>query len=377
MSCNISISLKNKMSKRFKYIIILAGIFIVVLIASFLGVGGVTGVIFFPTQLSKFITKSSSSNQEIPIPSGSNVLLKAGGYDLSSTKRLEVSTNTNTDSYTFINVTFYEGSCNLASYLHSLPVVKKSIVPVADIRLAMNYEYGDTPLFAGGDNSTLVYLTSAKRTHDLSNCPLELFLFTTEKSYTQFINSHLCENGFIQRSGCLPVGRNGTAELSTTLFNLTTPSSYYVAAYIEEGLDVIINVSGNIVQYSLHGFDLDKDCILNQNHNKCSLTISDKNIQTSNDKVCVLSQASEFVLINVTTISEFHNEKIVHIATALSGVAILLAVMKFVVLFVILVLKCMCRQHAEHEDEKKLLLPIPSSETDQDAPVTKTKPSMN
>ena len=341
------------MSKGFKYI--LAGIFIVVLIVFFLL--GVSGLIFFSIQLSKFTPKSSSSNEEIPIPSGSNVLLKAGGYDLSSTKRLEVSTNTNTDSYTFINVTFYEGSCNLASYQHNLPVVKKSIVPVADIRLAMNYEYGDTPLFAGGGNSTLEYLTSAKCTHDLSNCPLELFLFTTEKSYTQFINSHLCENGFIQRSGCLPVGRNGTAELSTTLFNLTTPSSYYVAAYIEEGLDVMINVSGNIVQYSLHGFDLDKDCILNQNHNKCSLTISDKNIQTSKDKVCVLSQASELVLINVTTISDVHNEKIVHIATALFG-AILVGVILFV-LFVVLVLKCMRKQHTECEDsEKKLLLPI-------------------
>ena len=372
MNCNISISLKNKMSKRFKYI--LAGIFIVVLIAFFIGVGG---VIFSLTQLSKFTPKSNSSNEEISIPSGSNVLLKAGGYDLSRTKRLEVSTNTNTDSYTFINVTFYEGSCNLASYQHNLPVVKKSIVPVADIRLAMNYEYGDTPLFAGGGNSTLVYLTSAKRTHDLSNCPLELFLFTTEKSYTQFINSHLCENGFIQRSGCLPVGRNGTAERSITLFNLTTPSSYYVAAYLEEGLDVMINVSGNIVQYSLHGFDLDKDCILNQNHNKCSLTISDKNIQTSKDKVCVLSQASELVLINVTTISDVHNEKIVHIATALSGVAILVGVILFV-LFLILVLKYMRKQHTEHGDsEKKLLLPIPSSETDQDAPLTKTKPSVN
>ena len=370
------------MSKRFKYI--LAGILIVVLIVFFLL--GVSGLILSSTQLSKFTTKSSSSNEEIPIPSDSNVLLKAGGYDLSRTKRLEVSTNTNTDSYTFINVTFYKGSCNLASYLRILPVVEKSIVPVADIRLPMNYEYGDTPLFAGGGNSTLVYLTSAKRTHNLSNCPLELFLFTTEKSYTQFINSHLSENGFIQRSGCLPVGRNGTAERSITLFNLTTPSSYYVAAYFEEGLDVIINVSGNIVQYSLHGFDLDKDCILNQNHNQCSLTLSDKNIQTSNDKVCVLSQASEFVLINVTTISDVHNEIFVQnlVGTAVSGVAILVTVAIVLFVVLVLVLKYMHQQHNEHGDsECKPLLSTPSSETDQDEnrekynPLTKPKQSIN
>ena len=368
------------MSKGFKYI--LAGIFIVLLIVFFLL--GVSGLIFFSIKLSKFTTKSSSSNEEIPIPSDSNVLLKAGGYDLYSTKRLEVSTNTNTDSYTFINVTFYKGSCNLASYLRILPVVEKSIVPVADIRLPMNYEYGDTPLFAGGGNSTLVYLTSAKRTHNLSNCPLELFLFTTEKSYTQFINSHLSESGFIQRSGCLPVGRNGTAERSITLFNLTTPSSYYVAAYFEEGLDVIINVSGNIVQYSLQGFDLDKDCILNQNHNECSLTLSDKNIQTSNDKVCVLSQASEFVLINVTTIiSDVHNEifVLISVGTAVSGVVILVTV----VLFVVLVLEYMHKQYTKHGDsEKKPLLTTPSLETDQDEnskngynPLTKAERSIN
>ena len=80
----------------------------------------------------------------------------------------------------------------------------------------MNYEYGDTPLFAGGGNSTLVYLTSAKCTHNLSNCPLELFLFTTEKHYTQFTNSHLSESGFIQRSGCLPVGINGTSQMDVS-----------------------------------------------------------------------------------------------------------------------------------------------------------------
>ena len=109
------------MSKRFKNN--LAGILIVVLIVVFLL--GVSGLILSSIKPSKFTTKSSSSNEEIPIPSDSNVLLKAGGYDLSRTKRLEVSTNTNTESYTFINVTFYKGSCNLASYLRNLPVVEK------------------------------------------------------------------------------------------------------------------------------------------------------------------------------------------------------------------------------------------------------------
>ncbi len=263
-------------------------------------IGSVVGLATLSVYLHRSLDDATTIEnlENTTLPGDSLVSLRQEGFDHTKTKTVELTSSSSSSSdYT---VTFYTGLCNTTTYTQlMLQPIYRPINPIEDSRLALNYKYGDNPLYVAGGNSTLtINMSASNASNDTSRCPLELFLFDSETIYYQSKRDKLNApvTGFVNRSGCLPVGQGSETNISVTVFTMELPKSYYVMVVISKGVVMNATLSGHILIYSKDNYKLYQNCSLNRDRNNCSILISDS------QPLCILAQADEYTVINVTTI---------------------------------------------------------------------------
>ena len=304
---------------------------------------------------------------DFSVPSGYPVLLGANGIDPASSSGVEISTNAaKTAPLTDLNVKLYQGHCQDTQYREvNLPNVSRDIQPLADSRLAFNYNYGDLPLYVAGGNSTVTYTISASNgpsssgLTDDTDCSVELFLFDDQLKYSKFVESnYLREEGYVNRSGCLPVGTKDEIKNSTTVFYLSKPNSYFVSISLKENIETLTNISAHALEFSDVKLE-SVDCALNEFTNKCKITFDDKStgwfqLHSSEPLQCIWAESEAFVTINVTAVAN-GKSKSVYTTTQRSSIAGLGVCMVIVILLISsgVIYWLMSKNY---QDEKKPLL---------------------
>ena len=269
----------------------------------------ITGILFI-ISLGLFIyfIHSSTLNGVIIVNADTVVPFERDGFNTLFTKDLTVVSNIDHNDHYPLNISFYKSPCNkISKTMDFLNPVSRSVSPAFNLRLPFNYRYGDRPLYAVGDNSKLIYTTIASTDHNISDCPLKLYLFTDEEKYKQFKYPDSPETGYVASSKCLPVGTNSSA-IATTTFKLVSDSQNYVAVYVQGGVSVTINITGSILKYSMKSLKREP-CFLHNQQNYCVISISESTIATSSIKSCVLFYSPHNNgFVNFTTSStQIHN----------------------------------------------------------------------
>ena len=260
---------------------------------------------------------NSPNQHDIPVPAGELVLLKEEGFDLSTTAAIEVSARSNGMSP--LNVLLYKGSCDFKyQTVSTLPSVPRDLLPLDNVRLAFNYNYGDLPIYAAGKNSTLNYSISASYKNapaqsQRTGCALELFLFDDETKYNRFIeNPFLQADGFVDHSGCLlelkrTNSTNVIKNTTTAVFTLKTANAYFVSIDTMSGLETHTNISASVFEFSDSGLDM-VNCALNEYVTKCKVSFDDRNSRSlfqlpacNSNPVCVWAKAESYALLSLST----------------------------------------------------------------------------
>ena len=320
-----------------------------------------TGILFI-ISLGLFIyfIHSSTHDGVIIVNADTVVPFARDGFNTLFTKDLTVVSNIDHNDQYPLNISFYKTPCNeISKTMDVLSPVSRSVSPDLDLRLPFNYRYGDRPLYAVGDDSKLIYTTIASTDHNISDCPLKLYLFTNEEKYEQFKYPDTPETGFVASSKCLPVGTSSSA-IATTTFNLVSNSLNYVAVYVQGGVSVTINITGRILKYSLKGLKREP-CFLHNHHNSCVISISESTITTSSTKSCVFFYSPHNNgFVNFTTSStQIHNIGSV-ITIIFSGLVFicLLFILFPISLYYIVLIWCSKRSEYERLSDVERKIPI-------------------
>lgn len=307
--------------------------------------------ILFLVSLGLFIyfMHSSSIDGAIIVNADTVVPFTTDGFNTLFTKDLTVVSNIDHNDHYPLNISFYKTPCNkISKTIDILSPVSRSVSPDFSLRLPFNYRYGDRPLYAVGDNSTLIYTTIASTNHNISDCPLKLYLFTDKEKYQQFKYPDNPETGYVASSKCLPVGTNNSSAIATTTFKLVSNSLNYVAVYVQGGVSVTINITGSILKYSLKNLKREP-CFLHNQQNSCVISISESTIATSSTKSCVVFYSPHNNgFVNYTTSStQIHNIG--------SVITIIVSGLVFVCLFLLLpislyyIVLIWCSRRSEYE----------------------------
>ena len=278
---------------------------------------------------------------------GSVVSILPGGFDTLLTRDLLATASADPNDFHSLNVSFYKVPCQDVNYTYKeLPIVSRPISPLFSNVFPFNYNYGDSGLYAVS-GSTLVYVSIAKHSseHDLSDCPLKLYLFDSISKYINFKNNPELE-GYIASSNCLPAASGGEPSIYITNFTLKADSFYYVGAYVESGVTVRMNISGNIIQYSLQHSQREK-CFLNSHNNQCSISIAQADVATQQNRLCVFTYSpyNSPLSVNYTTSSTgIHNVGSVTSLTAMLFFVIVLVCLGIIIFCKVAILKPITRQ---------------------------------
>lgn len=166
-------------------------------------------------------------------------------------------------------------------------------------RLAMNYNGGDLPLYSAS-NSTLTYIISIRSDINFTQCPMEIYLFTDDKSYFNFvtviqdtINLHSADS-----SQC-PLKVKETTQQYVFNYPLKPNTFYYVAMGALSGLSFNITLTGVITKFNLSGITPHM-CSFHLDSDLCSIAITNSSIPYSFKPVCIAIQCSEKRQFNVT-----------------------------------------------------------------------------
>ena len=293
----------------------------IIIVSSVLGLAVSIYLFVNPFSTSDSGGQSQPFKETIPLPDNNlPVLLKQGGFSPKDTKYIDVAANFDKDSYN--KIIFFKALCNATSYTQNLlDPVNRSLTPTADHptnRYPFNYHYGDVPVYSAGGNSSLVYNISASgladgsmhneqpaaaRLHH-SSCPLELFMFDSESNYTKFLqNKTVNVTGFVNRSGCIPVGVGDNVLHNSTVFWLGQPNFYYIMASVVAGINISTNISGHVRAYSTDQHNQITKCDLETNNrNACRISISNSDRAEFSHPVCIFAQAKSSSSLNVSAI---------------------------------------------------------------------------
>ena len=272
-----------------KQAIVLLLLGVIIVISLILSLGGLIPLSYYLYRSVDSTTSDRPSN--ILLPRHSLALLKT---DPANTKAVKVTSNSSNV------VSFYTGQCNAITYNQTiLKPSYRPLNPIENSRLAFNYNYGDLPLYVAGGTSTLIVnITASNAPTNVTQCPLELFLFDSETSYDRSKRGK--ENapitGFVNQSGCIPVGHKDKANTSVIVFSMVQPSSYYLLMIISKRVTINATLSGHVLEYSKDHYKLYKNCSLDSDRNNCSIS--------TNNNECILAQADDYTVINVTAIGK-------------------------------------------------------------------------
>ena len=302
---------------------------------------------------------------DVPVPSGYPVLLGGNGYDPSAVKSVDISTDAKkVNPLSQVSVSFYTGACKFHYESVFLSNVSRDLKATYDNRLAFNYNYGDKPLYVAGGDSILKYFSSASSDGPVGSneCPMELFLFDDQSKYQNFQqDSLLPKAGFINRSGCLPVGSKlDEVKNSTIVFHLPKPGSYFVSISIKKGVWTRTNISGYAQEFSTTEFKPVKDCVLNENFNRCTISLHNHESwfhPVSSENLCIWARSQYNVNVNVTTASD-NCGKLMNIGlNVFSGVFIVLLFVVIISCFLLMIMRyCISREKSIANGEGKPLI---------------------
>ena len=303
----------------------------------------------------------SRSNEEeslgLPIPPLYPVTLLEDGFKPSSVKSIDITyADRSVDAAV---VRFYEDRCSKSKYQNVLlPIVQLVLKPLWDHRVAFNYYYGDTPVYVAGEDSFITYSISAATDNGIgpvaSGCQIQLFVFDDQLKYFEFTESNFIpERGFIDQSGCLPVGADGEVTNSTTIFHLANAGSYFVSAFVKKGIEIQADISVHAVEYNTTGLKV-VPCALDEYVKHC--TISFSSFQSSPDSVCVWAQSESFMSLNFSS-NAINNTRLLIAAVAGGAGAeiVLLALLMLVLVGIHLIRIRLKRQRSTGGENEPLL----------------------
>lgn len=297
---------------------------------------------------------SGESLYRVPVPSQFPVNLFPDGFNPSNIKSIDITSNSDKTVFDSTNVKLYRGPCNSHQYtMQLLPYVTRNIKPLGDSRLALNYNYGDWPIYVAGGDSNLVYNISASNGpnhHSDGSCAAELFVFKNQSNYFEFMETtYLPEKGYIKRSGCLPVGSGDETENSTTVFHLPNPNSYFVSISLKKGIEVLVNISVDALEYNITSTSTLVDCALNEYVNKCTISFGSAKLfhQPSSGTVCVWAQAEAYTMLNISSNLNNGNE-FVYIAFIVGSIVSIFLFIATFVLFMVGHQLIIMRRHDDH-----------------------------
>ena len=331
----------------------------------------ITGIVIFSLNLYRlqhFLRSHSPLLSDVPVPSGYPVLLGGNGYDPSTVKSVDISTDAKkANPLAQVSVSFYTGACKFHYESVFLPNVFRDLKALYDNRLAFNYNYGDKPLYVAGEDSILKYFSSASSDGPVGSneCPMELFLFDDQSKYQNFQqDSLLPEAGFINRSGCLPVGSKlDEVKNSTTVFHLPKPGSYFVSISIRKDVRTRTNISGHAQEFNTTEFKPVKDCVLNENFNQCTITLHNHESwfnPVSSENLCIWARSQYNVNVNVTTASN-NGGKLMNIGSKVGLVGSIVLLLVVIISCFLLMRYCIFREESIGE-RKPLLVNILNDE---------------
>ena len=180
-----------------------------------------------------------------------------------------------------------------------------------DQNVPVNYWYGDAPLYVASHGKLALQMVAVNHGSS-SPCSFQFYLFKTPENYHQFLDSgDTTPAHYFQTSGCFPIG--GSMIEVPLSFNFTLPSRgfYYIAARIEEHVEVNVTIGGTVTSYDVSNI-LHEDCSLNYNDRQCTIEINPSKIPTihvSERHLCILAKSTieDNKKVNITVVTVHWN----------------------------------------------------------------------
>ena len=209
----------------------------------------------------------------------------------------------------------------------------KAMRPLSGSRYNYNYNDGDKPIYLL-DGSQLVYELSVGTVTSIgTSYPTVLALFNDYTDYINYINSRTVTP--LDLSPPLKVGK------STWTFNITTPSSYYVALQVSE--HVLVNSTASVVgmYYNTTGLDSPSDCSepLSVHRPSCEVHVCQEFYCDQVSSMYLLVDPTDNVTVKFD-ISGTNIDNKGHFAGFIVG--LIFCFFAFILVIVIIILCCIC-----------------------------------